>query len=145
MLRTADQFARLAVVSPAGWSLVVDLAVDWRAHEPVASDVGPLLSAEDAVANKLSGLYSRAEARDFLDVDAIRRSGRFTDDGLLMLAADRDRGFDVPMFVQQLDRARRLAPAQVTPYDVDAQELADVRARIAAWADELRDRVTPTS
>lgn len=62
-----------------------------------------------------------------------------------MLAADRDRGFDVPMFVQQLDRARRLAPAQVTPYDVDARELADVRARIAAWADELRDRVTPTS
>lgn len=51
------------------------------------SEVGPLLSQSDAVGNKFAALYGRGEARDFVDVDAIRADGRFTDEQLLSAAA----------------------------------------------------------
>jgi predicted nucleotidyltransferase component of viral defense system len=33
---------------------------------------GPVLHLDDAVANKACALYSRAQARDYIDVDAVR-------------------------------------------------------------------------
>lgn len=77
--RSAGQSARLAVTSSDGYIFEVDLGVDWGAHDPVHLSIGPVLALEDAVANKVWALYSGAAARDFLDVDAIRTSGRFTD------------------------------------------------------------------
>lgn len=62
-----------------GRSVDMDLAVDWREKQPVALSIGPVLSLEDAVGSKLSALYTRNEARDYIDVDSIRASGRFTD------------------------------------------------------------------
>jgi hypothetical protein len=73
-----------------------------------------------------------------LDVDAIRRDGRFTDEDLLTAAADRDPGFDVGMFARQLDAARRLQPAQVARYGVDADGLQGVKERCIQWAEQLR-------
>lgn len=66
----------------------VDLGVDWRAHDPVWMDIGPVLAVADAVANKVCALFSRAEPRDFLDVDAIRQTGLFSDADLLRIAAE---------------------------------------------------------
>ena len=59
--------------------------------------IGPVLSLEDAVGNKLSALYNRAYPRDFLDVDSIRASGKFTDSDLIRAAIERDPGFEVPI------------------------------------------------
>jgi hypothetical protein len=36
----------------------------------LATSIGPVLHPDDAVANKMRALYGRAEARDFVDVDA---------------------------------------------------------------------------
>lgn len=116
----------------------MDLAVDWREREPVILEVGPVLNLKDAVGSKISALYSRAEARDFLDADAIRRSGRFTDDELMDAAAERDAGFEIPMFVQQLDVARRLRLERVERYGIDENGLQLLKHRFAQWADELR-------
>lgn len=66
--RRVSRFARLHVVTSDGRQLDVDLGVDWRRDDPVRLDVGPVLSLADAVGNKVSALYSRAEARDYLDV-----------------------------------------------------------------------------
>ncbi|MEZ0167046.1 nucleotidyl transferase AbiEii/AbiGii toxin family protein [Kineococcus sp. LSe6-4] len=85
-VRRADVFARLEVSAEDGAVLEVDLAVDWREHPATVLEVGPVLSRDDAVANKVGALFSRAEARDFLDVDAIRRTGVYTDEELLKLA-----------------------------------------------------------
>ncbi|MGL4178156.1 MAG: nucleotidyl transferase AbiEii/AbiGii toxin family protein [Dermatophilaceae bacterium] len=53
-------YARLSVVEPAsGASAKVELAVDWRAHPPTVLAVGPVLSQDDAVANKMAALLSR--------------------------------------------------------------------------------------
>jgi hypothetical protein len=145
--RQAPQFARLHVRSADGFELDVDLGVDWRENDPVQLDVGPVLSLTDAVGNKVSALYSRAEARDYLDVDAIRASGRFTDEELMSAAAERDPGFDVSMFAQQLDAARRLQPAQVARYGVDADQLDGVKERCTQWAARLHGHAdtSPTS
>lgn len=69
-----------------GLQLDVDLNVDWRQDDPVTLDVGPVLSLADAVGNKVSALCSRGEPCDNLDVDAIRASGRFSDDQLIVAA-----------------------------------------------------------
>ena len=84
--RASDQFARLMVTTSDGYLFEVDLGVDWRAHDPVWMEIGPVLAIEDAVANKVCALYGRAEPRDYLDVDAIRQTGMFTDTGLLAIA-----------------------------------------------------------
>jgi hypothetical protein len=77
MERVSDTFVRLQVADPAGGASKVELAVDWRAPAPVVLDIGPVLHVEDAVAGKMSALFNRFEPRDFIDVDAILRSGRF--------------------------------------------------------------------
>ena len=86
-LRSAS-FARLDVRSAAE-SSKVELGLDWRKNEPIRLAVGPVLHADDAVANKVCALFGRAEVRDYVDVDAILTSGRYTEHELLSLARDR--------------------------------------------------------
>ncbi|MFK0042365.1 nucleotidyl transferase AbiEii/AbiGii toxin family protein [Paenarthrobacter sp. NPDC090517] len=137
--RNAPQFANFSVTSPTGQTVEVDLGVDWRAAEPVTLSVGPVLSLEDAVGSKVVAVYSRAEVRDYLDLDAIRQSGKFTDNQLLDLAVDRDPGFDVAMFAGQLEQINRITSTRrVEEYGVGEQELAQLKARLSGWADELR-------
>jgi hypothetical protein len=80
-----ETFARLVLTGPAGEDDPdkVELAADWRSHDPVMLEIGPVLHPDDAVANKMAALYGRAMARDFLDVDAILASGRYTLNGYL--------------------------------------------------------------
>lgn len=94
VVMSAATFARLTVTAPDGTEDKVELSADWRAHEPVQLDIGPVLHADDAVANKVCALFGRALPRDFLDVDAAVTSGRYTHEQLLELAADADLGFD---------------------------------------------------
>ncbi len=89
VIRRSGTFARLHVRNETV-QMEVDLGIDWRRDDPVIFDIGPVLSLDDAVGNKIAALYSRGEPRDYLDVDAIRRSRRFTDQQLLAAAAERD-------------------------------------------------------
>ncbi|UFS57581.1 nucleotidyl transferase AbiEii/AbiGii toxin family protein [Subtercola endophyticus] len=137
-VRRAPRFAQLRIITNDHRSVDMDLAVDWREREPVTLAVGPVLSLEDAVGNKVGALYSRAEARDYLDVDAIRASGRFTNAELISMAAERDSGFDLLMFAGQLEQANRIRPDRVERYGVSADQLDAIRERFAGWARELR-------
>ena len=51
LTRRAALFARL-IVTKGDEHLEVDLGVDWRGHDPVMFDIGPVLAIDDAVANK---------------------------------------------------------------------------------------------
>lgn len=133
MHRAGDQFARLLVATGDGYVFEVDLGVDWRAHDPVWMDIGPVLAVADAVANKVCALFSRAEPRDFLDVDAIRQTGLFSDADLLRIAAEHDPGFDVAMFADQLGAAARLTVEDVSEYGVSLGDLDEVSRRFLAW------------
>ena len=100
--------------------------------------IGPVLRLGDAVGNKLSADYSRAFPRDFLDVDSIRASGKFTDADVIRAAIERDPGFEVPMFVSQLQRVHRVLHEQVSQYNVEADQLNGIKNRFDVWASTLR-------
>lgn len=136
--RQAAQFARLVVTTSDGYGFDVDMGVDWRAHDPVWFAVGPVLHIEDVVASKVGALFGRAEVRDFLDVDSIRTSGRFTDESLIEFARNHDPGFHPGLFAQQLLLVDRLRLEDVAEYGCTADELAGVQARLRAWAHDLR-------
>jgi len=65
---------------------------------------------DDSVANKVGALLSRAQARDYTDVDAVLQSGRYTGDDLLALAGSHDPGFDETVSIA-LRAIHRLPPA----------------------------------
>lgn len=83
------------------------MAVNWRAEPPVHMSVGPVLSERDAVAGKLSAVYSRGEVRDFLDLDTVRATGRYSDEELLAFGREHDTGFNREMFAEQLSLVMR--------------------------------------
>jgi Nucleotidyl transferase AbiEii toxin, Type IV TA system len=88
-IMSAETFARLTLTDLSdGTEEKLELPVDWRAHDPVQLDTGPVLHADDAVANKVCALFGRALPRDFPDVDAALTSGRYTREQLLELAAN---------------------------------------------------------
>lgn len=135
--RRTQQFARILVRTVDGQQVDIDMGMDWREAEPVTLEVGPVLSIQDAIGNKVSALHSRAEARDFFDVDAIRSSGHYTDAQLIAAAAERDPGFDAGMFATQLQRVNRLTPDDLKEYGVDATELDAIKKRLTGWAAHL--------
>ncbi len=108
--RRYDIFARL-MVTEDGRTAEVELGVDWRANDPIVMSVGPVLHPDDAVASKMSALYGRAFARDFIDIDATLCSGRYSGEDLLRLAERADSGFDRRIFANALGQAGLLDPA----------------------------------
>lgn len=139
-VRSFPLFVRLSVTEDDGAGLEVDFGVNWRADSPSRSQLGPVLSESDAVAGKLSAVYSRREVRDFLDLDAIRMSGRYSDSDLLALGKEHDDGFDQLMFAESLSVVADFSPSEADEYGVDADAFFAMRNRIHAWAVELRAR-----
>lgn len=137
--RRTQQFARILVRTVGGQQVDIDMGMDWREAEPVTFDVGPVLSIKDAIGNKVAALDSRAEARDFFDVDAIRSSGRYTDAQLIDAAAERDPGFDAARFANQLQRVDWLTDDDLKEYGVDGTELDAIKKRLTGWAAQLRE------
>jgi hypothetical protein len=134
----SSSFARLGVASD-GLRAKVELGVDWRKNEPIHMAVGPVLHADDAVANKVCALFGRAEVRDYVDVDAILASGRYTETELLSLAADHDPGFDPLWFAEALTAIDRLPDILFRPYDVGPEKVSALRERMRAWAHRIRE------
>jgi len=137
-IRDSEQFCRLAV-STAGSTVIVDLAVDSPAgRPPTATVVGPTLAADDLVGRKVAALFSRAEARDFVDVFTL--AGSYDRPRLLALAAEQDAGFETGVFAQMLRSLGRFTDAELPC----APELTkQVRSFFAGWAEELGE-ASPT-
>lgn len=137
VVMSAATFARLTVTAPDGTEDKVELSADWRAHEPVQLDIGPVLHADDAVANKVCALFGRALPRDFLDVDAAVTSGRYTHEHLLELAADADLGFDRLLFADALSALPQITDAAFAEYRTDPAMISGMRHRFAQWRQDL--------
>jgi Nucleotidyl transferase AbiEii toxin, Type IV TA system len=138
VIMSAETFTRLTLTGPEGGAEEkVELSVDWRAHDPVQLAIGPVLHADDAVANKVCALFGRALPRDFLDVDAAVMSGRYTREQLLELAAQADHGFDRLLFADALGALTQITDAAFAEYRADPGMVADMRHRFAQWRREL--------
>jgi hypothetical protein len=131
-----DAFARLRVRDPSsGRDSKVEFGIDWRQYPPAVLDIGPVLARDDAVANKVCALYSRGQARDYIDVDAALRSQAYTHQELLELAEAHDPGFERPHFAEALGAVRRLPLAEFTAYVLranDARRLVDRMVELGA-------------
>ena len=79
------------------------------------------------------------QARDYLDVDRIRRSGQYTDECLLELAERADPGFDRKWFAHRLSTVDRLQQREVEPYGVTPQQLEDIKTRCRSWGKHLHE------
>jgi nucleotidyltransferase AbiEii toxin of type IV toxin-antitoxin system len=134
--RRHDTFMRLTV-SDGQQMAKVELGVDIRANEPVRIAIGPVLHPDDAVANKIRALYDRALARDFIDIDAVLRSGRYDRSDLLRLAERFDITFDRTVFAEALGQAQLLDDDDFVPYGVVGADLEQLRHQFAAWRKEL--------
>src|SRR5262249_31210971 len=115
----------------------VELAIDSRSNEPIHMTIGPVLHPDDAVANKMNALYSRAFARDFIDIDATVQSGRYDRETLLRLAERAELAFDRGVFAVALGEVQGLDDDDFAEYGVTGQNLADLRKRFAAWREDL--------
>jgi Nucleotidyl transferase AbiEii toxin, Type IV TA system len=132
----SSSFARL-IVSTSQEQARVELGVDWRVNEPIRLAIGPVLHADDAVANKVCALFGRAEIRDYVDVAAILSSGRYSDDDLIRLAAEHDPGFDLAWFTEALEAVDRIPDTGFAEYGLDPARAAAVRSRMHAWAKKI--------
>ncbi len=106
----------------------LDLASDARLFP---ADRGPgfqILSAEELAADKLLAVFGRAEARDFVDLEALE--DRFGLDRLFELAGEKDRGFEPTVFAEMMDRFGRLGRAEFQLDDVQYEELSRL---VEAW------------
>ncbi len=113
----------------------VDLAHDAILLPPVPGPLGPTLDRDELAASKVLALFSRAEARDFLDVRDLLAVYHRSD--LVRLAARFDPGFDVRVFAEMLGRVATL------PTDAFAAPREHVVAVIdlfTSWQAELRAR-----
>ncbi len=99
-------------------------------NEPIRLAVGPVLHADDTVANKVCALFGRAEIRDYVDVAAILASGRYSDDDLVRLAAAHDPGFDLAWFTEALQAVDRIPDTGFAEYGLDPASAAALRSRM---------------
>jgi hypothetical protein len=131
-------FARLLVIdASADRSSKVELGIDWRQHPPTTLAIGPVLAKDDAVANKVNALYSRGQARDYVDVDAALTTGAYSRERLLTLAREHDPGFEPALFAQALRAARRLPMAEFRQYGLDGPATTALLARLSTWAEAI--------
>jgi hypothetical protein len=96
-----------------------------------------VLHPDDAVANKLCALYSRAEVRDYVDVYGVLSSGRYDAEDLLRLATEHDPGFDPAMFGQALAAVGRVADSAFAVYGLESAQADALRSRLIEWAAKL--------
>jgi Nucleotidyl transferase AbiEii toxin, Type IV TA system len=142
--RRHDTFTRLTV-SDGVQTATVELGLDVRANQPVRIAIGPVLHPDDAVANKMRALYERAHACDFIDIDAVLRSGRYDRSTLLQLAEHSDITFDSSVFADALAQAQLLAADEFAQYGLVGEDLDGLRHRFALWRAELLNATEPTS
>lgn len=135
-IRVTDQYAHL-IVSDAENDLAVDMGVDWRGFPPASLSIGAVLSEKDAVGSKVAALYSRAEPRDYLDVDSIRCSGRYSDEELIDLAKESDRGFNKEFFTYRLATCELLFFSSVAHYGISEADFQAIQKRYAEWYVDL--------
>lgn len=125
-------FVRLRVARDED-STILDLGTDARLQPAEPTELGDVLTLEELGADKLLALFSRAQARDFVDVAALaERLGGL--DRLCELASMKDSGFSRTVLNEMLGGFGRLSQAE---FDLDDQSYADLTALVSKWREHL--------
>jgi hypothetical protein len=85
----------------------------------------------------MDALFNRCAPRDFLDIDAILASGRYSRQQLLDIAAEHNPGFCPPMFAESLSYLHRIPDREFAAYGASHEQIDPMRQELRAWEDEL--------
>jgi len=90
------------------------------------------------VANKMGALWSRGEARDYIDIDTVLESGRFTRADILAMG---DRIETIPldrhMLAERFRQAARFAASDFALYGVGSVQRIAIVEQFLDWADDV--------
>jgi hypothetical protein len=110
-----------------------------RPRQVVEPELGE--SAQDGVVGAvLAGPVNRWAPRDFLDVDTILASGRYTRRQLMSVVAEHNPGFSVEMFVESLTYLHRIPNREFAAYVASQQQIDRMRREFSSWEDDLDTR-----
>ena len=140
--RIRPTFADLHVTDPTtGETSNVQLGLDFRAFPPATLDIGPVLDPRDAVGGKMSALWSRGEARDYIDIATVLDSGRFSPEDVLAIA-DRLEAtpLDRRMLAVRFRGVDQHDQRTFSRYGVNAHERDRIVAWFTAWAEHIDPR-----
>jgi hypothetical protein len=76
----------------------------------------------------MCALFGRAEARDFLDVDAAISSGRYTRERLHELASEADPCFDAIVFADAIGSLEQITDMDFDEYRVTDEHIVNMRS-----------------
>nr|WP_237419292.1 nucleotidyl transferase AbiEii/AbiGii toxin family protein [Kitasatospora sp. SID7827] len=134
---TSETYVRLRVTDPAtGREAKVELVAEFLSHPPVNGVLGPVLHPDDVAAGKMTALFSRAEARDFIDVNGLLTAG-YTRERLIELAEERDGGFDTTVLADMFASVQRFNDRQFAAYGFDTDRAAAIRSTFLNWREQL--------
>jgi Nucleotidyl transferase AbiEii toxin, Type IV TA system len=144
-LRVRPLFADLNVYDPhAGVGSDLQLGMNYRGFPPHRLDLGAVLDVRDAIGAKMSALYGRGEARDFIDIELVLASGRYTRDDILALGDSQEAtAMDRAVLADQFRAAARWAPTEYARYGVDAARRQVIVNEFVDWADLVDPRMAP--
>lgn len=112
----------------------LDLAIDYRALEPVEARYGPAFDLRELGANKVLAIFDRAEPPNFIDLAQIAK--RFPLEQLISLAADKDPCLDLVVLAEFLGRAQVLPAAD---FEFDDQNYAQLLETVRNWQVRIGD------
>lgn len=128
-------FIRLHIRSTAE-ETTIDLGTDARLLPTDSTILGETLSIEELAADKLLALFSRAQARDFVDVAAL--TGRVGGlERICELAAAKDAGFSRTVLAEMLGAFTRLPQQE---FGLDEAAYLDLAGAVARWRQALGAR-----
>ncbi|MYM20462.1 hypothetical protein GSY69_10925 [Brevibacterium sp. 5221] len=132
-------FVDINVSDPqTGESSDIQFGLNYRDFTPANLDVGPVLDLRDAVASKMSALWSRGEARDFIDIYNVIDSGAFTRTEVLEMADQQEaQPMDREMLAERFTSVARYATDDFAEYDVGPSQQRAVVEFFADWATAL--------
>jgi predicted nucleotidyltransferase component of viral defense system len=126
-VRESHGFVRLTV-SDGTERTEIDLAADARLLPAEEGPIVRTLAGEELAVDKVLAIFGRAEARDFVDLQALEP--RYGLQRLFRLAAEKDRGFTPEVFADMLGRFGRLGRRE---FDLDAQAYANLSETVDRW------------
>jgi hypothetical protein len=126
-----EGLAEWVVTAPDGRQTMLQMSYFNREHEPVRMPVGPVLSLEDLIGQKVCALASRIEPRDYIDTAAALE--RYTPAELIGLARRRDPGLDDRDFAEAGRELDRMPEGLFAHYGLGPEDVAALRQAFAEW------------
>jgi hypothetical protein len=128
----AETLVDLDVTAPDGQQTAVELVYFDRALATVATDIGPVLHIEDALASKVCALAGRAAERDYIDTAAALARGYFPGQ-LIAFARRLDPGLTPQEFADAGQRLDHLGDQRWTDLGFSPAQVAQMRKQFTRW------------